>query len=66
METESPGASLEQGCRPESEAVGLVHICQGPPRCHFDGNEPEKRMPCPYCKTVRGDDPDPADMGRTQ
>lgn len=51
--------------------IAVVYVCQGPPRCNFDGTDPESVMPCPFCKTVRADDPRTpaeswADMGAVQ
>lgn len=37
--------------------VAMIHICQGPPRCDYDGTDPDRVLPCAICVSVRADDP---------
>ena len=36
--------------------VPMVIICQGPPRCDYNGDGPP-RFDCPFCLRTRADDP---------
>jgi predicted Zn-ribbon and HTH transcriptional regulator len=38
------------------DEVPMVHICLGPPRCDYNGTD-DRQMPCPFCKSIRADDP---------
>lgn len=52
------------------DEVVMVMICQGPPRCDYNGEGPP-RVDCPYCLRTRSDDPRSpeeiiAEMGKVQ
>lgn len=36
----------------DTHYAGAVYTCQGPPKCDFDGENPETVMPCPFCRKI--------------
>lgn len=54
----------------DPDKTPMIHICRGEPRCDYDGHD-DREMPCPYCFSIRADDPRApdeiiAEMGRLQ
>lgn len=66
--------AMEHGIDLGLDEVPMVHVCQGPPRCDYNGeNRPPGFSPadCKFCGHIRADDPRSAeeiiaDMNRMQ